>query len=302
MDNHKNERIIITGAKGLVGTALTKALLDLGFEVIPYKSRCDGKHCMNHETGTIDKDGLEGAYAVIHLAGESIAQAWTNEAKNRIMSSRRDNTLLLANTLAHLKEKPKVLISMSGISRYGLHRPEVLDETSPVMVDGFLSEVAEAWESSTIPCQQSGIRTVLLRTPMVLSASEGGLSKMLPAFRLNLGGPINGGAQKMSWIGLPDLVSLIIWAMKSQSISGPLNAASPGVVSQAEFARALGAAVNRWAFIPMPGFAISLLFGQMGEETILGDLAVGPTKALASGFQFSTPDLPSALAQALQSS
>ena len=125
---------------------------------------------------------------------------------------------------------------------------------------------------------------------------------MLPAFRLNLGGPINGGAQKMSWIGLPDLISLILWAMKSDSISGPLNAAAPGAVSQAEFAHSLGTALNRWAFIPMPGFAISLLFGQMGQETILGDLGVSPAKALASGFQFRTPDLPSALAQALQSS
>ena len=293
-------RIILTGASGLVGSKLSVHLSDLGFQVVPYKSRSQGPHAMCAVTGTIDKEGLEGALAVIHLAGESIAQSWTQDVKSRIMSSRKDNTLLLSRTLAGLTHKPQVFISMSGINRYGTHRSDVLTEDSTCVVDGFLSEVSEAWEAATAAVQAAGIRTVLLRTSLVLSAEGGGLSKMLPAFKCAVGGPIGGGEQQVSWIGMPDLLELIVFAMNTPSIKGPLNATSPNPVPQAEFAQALGKAVHRPAFIPLPAFAISLLFGKMGEETVLSDLAVFPALALSSGFVFRTPDLVSALEQALQ--
>lgn len=292
-------RLILTGATGLIGSALSKRLTSLGFEVVPFRSRHDGPGGMNHLTGSIDHAALEGAYAVIHLAGESIAQRWNEAAKDRIMASRRDGTRLLADALAGLKQKPEVFVSMSGINRYGLRRPETLDESSAVSAEGFLPTVTEAWENATLSASGGGIRTVLLRTSLVLSADGGGLRKMLPAFRLGFGGPIGGGRQHMSWIGLPDLIALIVWAMESPAIRGPLNAVAPQPVTQAEFARTLGGVLRRPSFLPMPAWALSLLFGQMGRETILGDLAARPAVALAGGFRFATPDLTSALRQAL---
>jgi hypothetical protein len=254
---------------------------------------------MNHLTGHIDRESLEGAHAVIHLAGESIAQRWTEAAKERIMASRRDGTRLLAHTLAKMKHKPEVFVSMSGLNRYGIHRKEILDETSAISTEGFLPQVTEAWENATLAASEGGIRTVLLRTSLVLSASGGGLRKMLPAFRLGLGGPIGGGQQHLSWIGLPDLVELIVWAMENPAVSGPLNAVAPQAVHQAEFARTLGSVLHRPSFLPTPAWALSLLFGQMGRETVLGDLAARPAVALAGGFRFAKPDLASALRQAI---
>ena len=293
-------RIILTGATGLIGKALSKRLTTLGYEVIPFRSRHDGPGGFDHLTGHIDREALEGAYAVIHLAGESIAQRWTVAAKERILSSRRDGTRLLSEALAGLKQKPEVFISMSGINRYGLYRNETLDESSAVSAEGFLPAVTEAWENATRPASEGGIRTVLLRTSLVLSAMGGGLKKMLPAFRLGLGGPIGGGRQQMSWIGLPDLVELIIWSMETSAIRGPVNAVAPQPVTQAEFAHTLGAVLRRPSCLPMPGWVISLIFGQMGRETVLSDLAVYPSVALKGGFRFGTPDLDSALRQAIR--
>jgi len=292
-------RIVLTGASGLIGLALARRLTELDYEVVPFRSRHDGLKGFNHLTGQIDREELEGAHAVIHLAGESIAQRWTAAAKERILTSRRDGTLLLARTLAELKQKPSVFISMSGINRYGLHRKETLEESSEVSTDGFLPAVTEAWESATLPAAEGGIRTVLLRTSLVLAATGGGLKQMLPAFRLGLGGPIGGGQQRMSWVALPDLVELIVWALENPAVHGPLNAVAPQAVTQAEFARTLGAALRRPSFLPMPAWALSLLFGQMGRETILSDLSAYPRAALNGGFRFDTPDLVSALKQAL---
>ena len=292
-------RIILTGATGLIGSALSRRLTELGYEVIPFRSRHDGSGGFNHLTGQIDRAALEGAHAVIHLAGESIAQRWSDAAKERIMASRRDGTRLLADAIAHLSHKPTVFISMSGVNRYGLRRTETLDESSPVSAAGFLPAVTEAWENATLAASKGGIRTVLLRTSLVLSSNGGGLQKMLPAFRLGLGGPIGGGQQRMSWIGLPDLIELIVWCLDNQAIRGPLNAVAPQTVTQAEFARTLGAILRRPSFLPMPAWALSILFGQMGRETILSDLAARPAAALDGGFRFAKPDLASALRQAI---
>ena len=292
-------RIILTGATGLIGSALSRRLTELGYEVIPFRSRHDGSGGFNHLTGHIDRAALEGAYAVIHLAGESIAQRWSDAAKERIMASRRDGTRLLAETLTSVRQKPEVFISMSGINRYGLHRAETLDESSAPSAEGFLPAVTEAWENATLAASKGGIRTVLLRTSLVLSSTGGGLKKMLPAFRLGLGGPIGGGRQRMSWIGLPDLIELIVWCLDNQAIRGPLNAVAPQAVTQAEFAHTLGAVLRRPSFLPMPAWALSMLFGQMGRETILSDLAARPAVALDGGFRFAKPNLDSALRQAI---
>ena len=292
-------RIILTGATGLVGKAVALRLSTLGYEVVPFRSRHDGVGGMNHLTGHIDRAALEGAFAVIHLAGEPIAQRWSAAAKERIMASRRDGTRLLAEALAGLRTKPEVFVSMSGVGRYGIRRTETLTEASAVSTEGFLGEVSAAWEQATEPARAAGIRTTCLRTGVVLAASSGALRMMLPAFRCGLGGPIGSGRQQMSWIRLGDLVRLIVWCLDQPTLSPALNAVAPEPCQQADFARALGKVVHRPAFLPAPAWAVRLLFGQMGDETVLGDLGVMPAAVLAAGFRFETPDLPSALARAL---
>jgi len=292
-------RIILTGATGLVGKAVARQLAALGYEVIPFRSRHDGPGGMNHLSGHIDREMLEGAFAVIHLAGEPIAQRWSAAAKQRILASRRDGTRLLAEALAGLRTKPEVFISMSGVGRYGVRRDGMLTETSPLSTEGFLGEVSAAWENAVEPARAAGIRTTCLRTGVVLAASGGALKLMLPAFRCGLGGPIGSGRQQMSWIRLGDLVRLILWCLEQPSLPPALNAVAPEPSPQADFARALGHVLGRPAFLPAPAWAVRLLFGQMGDETILGDLRVTPAAAMAAGFRFETPDLPSALARAL---
>ena len=292
-------RIILTGATGLVGKAVARQLTVLGYEVVPFRSRHDGARGMNHMTGHIDREALEGAFAVIHLAGEPIAQRWSADAKDRILTSRRDGTRLLAETLAGLKTKPEVFVSMSGVGRYGIRRTETLTEASAVSTEGFLGQVSADWELATEPARAAGIRTTCLRTGVVLAASGGALRLMLPAFRCGLGGPMGHGRQQMSWIRLGDLVRLMVWCLEQPSLPPALNAVAPEPCPQADFARALGKVLRRPAFLPAPAWAVRLLFGQMGEETVLGDLRVTPAAALAAGFRFETPDLPSALARAL---
>lgn len=292
-------KVILTGATGLVGKAVARQLAALGYEVVPFRSRHDGAGGMNHLTGHIDRDALEGAFAVIHLAGEPISQRWSAAAKERILTSRRDGTRLLAQTLASLRNKPQLFLSMSGVGRYGIRRNETLTEASTVSTEGFLGEVSAAWEQATEPARAAGIRTTWLRTGVVLAASSGALRLMLPAFRCGLGGPIGHGRQQMSWIRLGDLVRLIAWCLEQPTLPPALNAVAPEPCAQADFARALGKVLHRPAFLPAPAWAVRLLFGQMGDETVLGDLRVTPAAALAAGFRFETPDLPAALARAL---
>ena len=292
-------KVILTGATGLVGKAVARQLASVGYAVVPFRSRHDGPGGMNHLNSHIDRDALEGAFAVIHLAGEPIAQRWTAAAKERIMASRRDGTRLLAEALAGLRTKPELFLSMSGVGRYGIRRTETLTESSVVSSEGFLGEVSAAWEQAVEPARSAGIRTTCLRTGVVLAASSGALKVMLPAFRFGLGGPIGSGRQQMSWIRLGDLVRLIAWCLDQPTLPPALNAVAPEPCPQADFARALGKVLRRPAFLPAPAWAVRLLFGQMGDETVLGDLRVTPAAALAAGFRFETPDLPSALARAL---
>jgi len=293
-------RIIITGANGMVGRALTALLQTQGYTVVPFSSRTNASNGMNATTGWIDKKCLENSLAVIHLAGEPIAQWWTASTKKKIFQSRAEGTALLARTLAELKNPPQVFISMSGINRYGTHRPnEILTERSLTSNQGFLSEVSAAWEQASQPAAAK-IRTVQLRTGVVLAASGGALKSMLPAFKLGLGGPIGGGTQQMSWIRLGDLTALIAWIITHPDCHGPINAVAPETVSQKVFAQSLGHVLSRPSFAPMPRWVISVLFGQMGRETVLSDLRVYPQVALASGYKFSTPDLASALLIALR--
>ena len=287
-------KIAVTGASGFVGRALCLRLRGLGYEVVALRSRHAGPGGFDADTGYVDLAALQGARAIVHLAGEPIAQRWSEAAKGRILASRRDGTRALARAAAALDRRPEAFIAMSGINRYGTRRVEPCDESSSPRTDSFLAEVTAAWEEAAVPAAEAGIRTVFLRTGMVLAPEGGALKKMLPAFRLGLGGPIGGGRQRVSWIALPDLVELIVWSLRTPAIAGPLNAVAPRPATQGEFARALGAALGRPAFLPLPSWVISLLFGQMGRETVLGDLEVRPQVALSHGFRFAAADLPAA--------
>ena len=292
--------IVLTGASGLIGQALTKALTQGGYDVRALKSRARGPGGMDVASGWIDAAFLEGVEAVIHLAGEPIAQRWTKAARERIRASRVDGTRLLAATLAHLAQPPKTFISMSGINRSGVWRPsETVTEASTLSKEGFLAEISAEWEAATAAAVERGIRTVWLRTGVVLAGSGGALQKMRLPFSLGLGGPIGSGQQHLSWIRLGDLVRLIQWTVEQPAIHGGLNAVAPQPVTQRTFAQELGKALGRPAFLPLPAFAVGLLLGEMGREALLGDLAATPAKALAAGFAFETPDLPSALRAAL---
>lgn len=294
-------RVILTGAQGLVGKAVGGTLIEDGFSVFPLKSRQHGPMSMDTSAGWIDKDFLENAHAVVHLAGEPIAQCWTEATKNRILLSRTESTALLASTLAQLRNPPKVFISISGINRYGFHRPkEILTEKSAVSRQGFLGEVTEAWEAATAPAKAAGIRTVHLRTGLVLAASGGALKTMLPAFSAGLGGRIGPGTQHMSWIRLGDLASLVTWIVRNDKIEGAVNAVAPEPVTQMAFAHELGRVLKRPTCIPMPTWLVTTLFGQMGKETLLADLAVMPDVALKSGFKFNSPQLNTALVKAMR--
>jgi uncharacterized protein (TIGR01777 family) len=292
-------QVILTGAQGFIGRALTRRLEERGYSVVPLRSRTSGPQGMNIATGWIDREALEGAHAVINLAGAPISTRWTKRRKQAITASRVDGTQLLASTLAGLSHKPAIFLSMSGISRYGIHREGFLDEDSPVCEAGFLGKLSAEWEKATAPAQAAGIRTTVLRCGVVLAASGGALKLMLPAFRLGLGGRMSNGQQKLSWIRLGDLVELMIWCLENPSCPPVINVTAPGVVSQGEFAHALARQLHRPCLFPTPAWVIRLIFGQMGVETVLSDLHVEPLAAVKAGFKFATPTLESALPLAL---
>lgn len=289
-------RIAVTGAEGFVGTALCSVLREAGHEVVRLRSRTDGPGGYDIQKGRIDKEALRGCHAVVHLAGAPIARRWNRRGLLDIIESRVASTDLIARALAELRPSggPSILICMSGINRYGTRREGILTETSETREDGFLAKVTAAWEEAAAPAVKAGVRTVFLRTGMVLGPAGGPLKLMLPAFRLGLGGPIAGGSQSVSWIMVDDLARLILWSLVRNDVSGPLNATAPGRLSQRDFARALGKALGRPAILPLPGWMLAPL-GGFAKETILSDLAVQPEKALTSGFTFRHPRIEDAL-------
>jgi len=287
------KRIVVTGASGLIGKALCRSLRTQGHTVVPIRWRY-------LELTPALLQSLEGADAIIHLAGTPIVRRWTKTAQREISDSRVAATRALSQALAQLQKKPACFIAMSGINRYGFSRPhEQLTEDSAVSTAGFLGQLCADWEAATQPAQAAGIRTINLRTGIVLAASGGALAQMLTPFKLGLGGPIGSGKQQLSWIQLEDLVALISWLLATPELQGPVNAVAPYPLSQMEFARALAAHLHRPCFLPLPAWAVKGLWGQMGQETLLADLAVYPQRALHHGFKFRTPDLTAALQLAL---
>ena len=290
--------VAVTGATGLVGSSLLPFLTTGGHRVRRLvRGKADaarGDVAWNPGKGELDTAAMEGVDAVVHLAGENVAQRWTPEAKERILRSRSEGTRTLCEGLSRMAHKPRVLVCAAGIGFYGDRGDEVLTEESSTG-EGFLAQVCREWEAATAPAREAGIRVVLLRIGVVLDPRGGALAKMLPPFLMGGGGRVGSGQQWFSWVSLEDLLGLIQGSLFQQELQGPVNVVAPQPVRQEEFARTLGRVLSRPAVLPMPGAAIRALFGEMGQETVLSGARVRPAVAERLGFSFMHPDLESAL-------
>ncbi|HZT60011.1 MAG TPA: TIGR01777 family oxidoreductase [Pyrinomonadaceae bacterium] len=300
-------KVIVTGSTGLVGSALVRSLLADGDGVTrlvrggAQTFSAPGTKAVRWEpeSGVVDAKELEGHDAAVHLAGDPIADGrWTEEKKRRIVESRVKGTRLLAETLAGLNEKPKVLVSASAIGFYGDRGREVLREESASGED-FLSEVCREWEKATLAASQAGIRVVHVRIGVVLSAKGGALAKLITPFKLGVGGKVGDGRQYMSWITLDDTVAVIRRAITDDSLRGPVNAVAPNPVTNEEFTKALGHALGRPTFLSMPAFAARLAFGEMADALLLSSARVEPARLNEAGFKFSHPKIDEALSRVL---
>jgi hypothetical protein len=303
-------RVTVTGASGLIGSALVAELRERGAEVMVLSRDADrAREALGVEAVRWDPlgepapvDALAGADAVVHLAGENIAQRWSARAKRAIRESR---VLGTANLLAGLEaagreqngQRPRTLISGSAVGYYGPRGEEPLDEDAPPGSD-FLAQTCVTWEAEARKASALGMRVVLVRTGVVLDRDGGALAKMLPPFRLGVGGPVAGGEQFMSWVHREDLLGMICAALADERWSGPVNATAPEPVSNREFSRALGHALHRPSLLPVPGFALGLLYGEMAEIVTTG-ARVMPAKPLVLGYDFRHPELHEALRSAL---
>lgn len=290
-------KICISGASGLVGQDLSQRLKEAGHSLVALSrsGRVDGSVRWDPERGELNAGALADVDAVVHLAGESIAEGrWTQAKKQRIRDSRVKSTTLLAETLARMPEGPRTLISASAIGYYGDRGDEICSEDSPPG-EGFLPEVCLAWEESCAAAEQAGLRVVKLRIGLVMSPKGGALAKMLLPFRMGGGGVLGSGRQYVSWIALEDLVRMIEFALGEQTLSGPHNAVAPEPVTNAEFTKTLGHVLHRPTLVPMPAFAARLAFGEMADALLLASTRVIPKRIQQAGFAFRYPQLEAAL-------
>ena len=290
--------IAITGATGMIGAALVDRLRASGHTVRRLvrstRNAQPGDVPWDPMASSLDERVLAGCDAIVHLAGAPIAQRWSADHKRDIRESRVRGTSLIARAVAAMKVKPKVVLSGSAVGYYGDRGDESLDERSNSGND-FLSLVAREWEGAAAPIAQTGARVVLLRTGIVLSSHGGALAKMLPPFKLGLGGPIGDGHQWMSWISLEDHLRAMEHALLTDGMKGPVNLVSPNPTTNATFARTLGHVLSRPAVVPVPRFALQLAFGEMADATILASQRAMPRALLESQFVFAHPTLEEAL-------
>ena len=286
-------RVAITGATGLIGQALESRLAGQGHEVLCIVRRPARTNDLLWDTvqGLAQPERLENCQAVVHLAGENVADGrWTEEKKARIRDSRVQGTTSLCRSLAQLKTPPAVLVSGSAIGFYGNRGEEVLTEDSPAG-SGFFPELCQQWEASTQLAEDKGIRVAHLRIGIVLSETGGALGKMLTPFKFGLGGKIGDGSQYMSWIALEDLLAAIEHIIAHTEMRGPVNGTAPNPVTNNDFTERLGQALHRPTIFSVPAFAARLAFGEMADEALLTGARIMPARLLASGFQFKYPEL-----------
>jgi hypothetical protein len=295
-------RVLISGSSGLIGQALTERLRSAGDAVCTLVRRkpkeSAGEIGWDPKAGVLDSSRLDGIDAVVHLAGKPITSRWTEESKRAIRNSRVPATKMLAEVMAQLPRKPKLFIVASAVGFYGSRGDEPLDESSAPGT-GFLAGVCREWEDAAAPARDAGIRTVHLRTGLVLSRKGGLLARVLPPFKMGAGGVVGTGRQWLSWISLADATAAIQYAIDTAELSGPVNLTAPQPVPNAEFVHTLGKILGRPTLVPVPAFAVRLLFGEMGDELVLSGQKVLPKKLLATGFSFAHPDLESAIRWAL---
>lgn len=292
-------KILVTGSTGLIGSALVQRLKGEGHAVVRLlRSRVSPGEkgiLWDIQSGTLDPQSLEGLDAAVHLAGENIgAGRWTLTRKAILRDSRVKGTRLLSETLARLEQPPKVLVCASAMGFYGDRGDEILNEVSSGGT-GFLPDLCREWEAASEPAREKGIRVVHLRIGLVLSADGGALKKMLPPFKMGVGGRLGSGKQFMSWIALDNLVGVIEHVIRNDTLAGPVNAATPNPVTNREFTKTLGLVLRRPTILPVPAFAVRLLFGEMGDALLLASARLEPARLAASGFAFRYPELEAAL-------
>ena len=295
--------VLVTGAGGLIGSQLVPFLTTGGHTVRRLtRGEADagaGTFTWDPAGGAVDEAAFDGVDAVVHLAGESIADGrWNDAKKRRIRDSRTGGTRFLAERLKDREQRPQVLVCASAIGFYGSRGDELLDERSSAG-DDFLADVCSQWEAACQPARDAGIRVVNLRIGVVLSAAGGALEKMLLPFQLGAGGVVGSGRQYMSWIALDDLLKVILHALADDELHGAVNATAPAPVSNREFTKTLGRVLRRPTIVPMPAFAARLAFGEMADALLLSSARVVPKRLTQAGFEFAYPSLEGALRHVL---
>jgi uncharacterized protein len=295
--------VAVTGASGLVGTALCARLASNGARVLRLVRRAArglDEIAWQPARGELDAAAMAAAEAVVHLAGANLAGGrWSAARKRELWASRVESTALLARTLAAQEPRPRAFVVASAIGYYGNSGETPVDEAAPRGA-GFLAELCEAWEQAAAPAHAAGIRTVHVRCGLVLGGRGGVLARLLPVFRLGLGGPLGDGRQRMSWIALEDLLAVFERALHEEGWIGPINAVAPDAPTNAEFTRALARALHRPARLRVPAWAIRLALGQLGREALLAGQRVEPARLRALGFSWRYPHLDDAVAAALK--
>jgi uncharacterized protein len=295
-------RVLITGASGLVGRELQKSFAAKGYDMLlaSRSEPADEQHIQwTVEEGFAEPEKLEGLDAVVHLAGENVSGLrWTEEKKRSIRDSRVLGTRNVVTAISKLKNRPKVFVASSAIGFYGERGDEEITESSAAG-DNFLAEVSKAWESESRRAEDAGIRTVLLRTGIVLTKEGGALGTMLTPFKLGVGGVVGSGKQWMSWISMEDHIAVINCVIENENIRGAVNSVSPNPVTNEEFTKTLGEVLYRPTFLPLPEFAVSMVFGEMGDALLLASTKVLPKRLEDAGFQFKYPQLKPAIENAV---
>ena len=292
-------RVLLTGASGLIGSAVTARLASTGSEVVRLVRRPprDGaERFWDPERGTLDPESFAGVDAVVHLAGASVGEGrWTAARKRELYRSRVEGTRLLCERLAQLAVPPRVLVSASGVGYYGDRAEATLVEASEPG-EGFLATLGRDWEAATATAEERGVRVVRLRTGLVLTREGGALAELLPLFRLGLGGPLGSGRQWWSWITIADYLAVMDAALADEHMRGAVNVVSPGPVRNAEFARTLGRVLHRPALLPAPALALRIILGrEKANEMLLTSTRAEPRRLLDLGFRFRHPELEPAL-------
>jgi uncharacterized protein len=292
--------VLMSGSTGLIGSALTPALTTEGHSIVRLvRSGTAGEGAVSWDpaSGRLDPRAIEGVDAVVHLSGETVAGRWSEKKKRAIMDSRRKSTALLSETVAKLDVKPNVLVCASAVGFYGDRGDEELTESSGPG-EGFLVDVVREWEAATKPASETGIRVVNTRFGIVLSPAGGMLKQILTPFKLGVGGPLGSGNQYMSWVAIDDVVGAIVYALRRDGLSGPVNVTAPDPVTNREFTRTLAQVLHRPAFMKVPAFVLKAGVGEFSQEA-LGSLRALPFRLSEDGYRFRVPELESALRHVL---